>query len=129
MGYLQEADRWLDMLFTDLTDGKISYEEVKGGSSAGHSLPLKRACPSIASTGVPDLEPPLAIRSVFSLVRLARRKRRLVVRFENRIRDLDADPVNVLVRHEHAVSNLRENQAIVERQFHVGTCRYWTLGH
>jgi hypothetical protein len=29
MGYLQEVDRWLDMLFTDLADEKISYDEVK----------------------------------------------------------------------------------------------------
>lgn len=29
MGYLQEVDRWLDMLFTDLADEKISFKEVK----------------------------------------------------------------------------------------------------
>jgi hypothetical protein len=29
MGYLQEVDRWLDMLFTDLADGKISFEDTK----------------------------------------------------------------------------------------------------
>jgi hypothetical protein len=29
MGYLQEVDRWLDVLFTDLADGKMSYDEVK----------------------------------------------------------------------------------------------------
>lgn len=29
MGYLQEADRWLDAIFTDLTDGKMTYAEVK----------------------------------------------------------------------------------------------------
>jgi len=29
MGYLQEADRWLDAIFTDLADGKISFAEVK----------------------------------------------------------------------------------------------------
>jgi hypothetical protein len=29
MGYLQEVDRWLDMLFTDLADEKISYDDVK----------------------------------------------------------------------------------------------------
>jgi len=29
MGYLQEADRWLDMLFTDLANEKISFAEVK----------------------------------------------------------------------------------------------------
>ena len=29
MGYLQEVDRWLDMLFTDLADGKADYAEVK----------------------------------------------------------------------------------------------------
>ena len=29
MGYLQEVDRWLDMLFTDLADGKTNYAEVK----------------------------------------------------------------------------------------------------
>ena len=29
MGYLQEVDRWVDVLFTDLTDRKISYDEMK----------------------------------------------------------------------------------------------------
>jgi hypothetical protein len=29
MGYLQEVDRWLDMLFTDLANEKISFAEVK----------------------------------------------------------------------------------------------------
>jgi hypothetical protein len=29
MGYLQEVDRWLDVLFTDLADAKMSYDEVK----------------------------------------------------------------------------------------------------
>ena len=29
MGYLQEVDRWLDMLFADLADGKADYAEVK----------------------------------------------------------------------------------------------------
>ena len=29
MGYLQEVDRWLDVIFTDLADGKTSYVEVK----------------------------------------------------------------------------------------------------
>jgi len=29
MGYLQEVDRWLDVIFTDLADGKMSYEDVK----------------------------------------------------------------------------------------------------
>jgi hypothetical protein len=29
MGYLQEVDRWLDMLFADLADEKTSYVEVK----------------------------------------------------------------------------------------------------
>lgn len=29
MGYLQEADRWLDMLFADLADGKATLAEVK----------------------------------------------------------------------------------------------------
>lgn len=30
MGYLQEVDRWLDVIFnTDLADGKMSYDEVK----------------------------------------------------------------------------------------------------
>lgn len=29
MGYLQEVDRWLDSLFTDLADEQISYDEVK----------------------------------------------------------------------------------------------------
>jgi hypothetical protein len=28
-GYLQEADRWLDVIFTDLADGKMTYAEVK----------------------------------------------------------------------------------------------------
>ncbi len=30
MGYLQEVDRWLDMLCNDLADGKVSYAEMKG---------------------------------------------------------------------------------------------------
>jgi hypothetical protein len=29
MGYLQEVDRWLDVIFTDLADGKTDYAEVK----------------------------------------------------------------------------------------------------
>lgn len=29
MGYLQEADRWLDVLFADLADGKLTLAEVK----------------------------------------------------------------------------------------------------
>ena len=29
MGYLQEVDRWLDVLFTDLADGKLDYLEMK----------------------------------------------------------------------------------------------------
>jgi hypothetical protein len=29
MGYLQEVDRWLDMIFTDLANEKASYAEVK----------------------------------------------------------------------------------------------------
>lgn len=29
MGYFQEVDRWLDMLFTDLADGKQTFDEVK----------------------------------------------------------------------------------------------------
>lgn len=29
MGYLQEVDRWLDVLFADLADGKASFAEVK----------------------------------------------------------------------------------------------------
>jgi hypothetical protein len=29
MGYLQEVDRWLDMLLTDLADGKLSLKEMK----------------------------------------------------------------------------------------------------
>jgi len=29
MGYLQEVDRWLDMLCADLADGKITFAEMK----------------------------------------------------------------------------------------------------
>jgi len=29
MGYLQEVDRWLDVLFADLAAEKMSYDEVK----------------------------------------------------------------------------------------------------
>jgi hypothetical protein len=29
MGYLQEVDRWLDVLFTDLANEKASHTEVK----------------------------------------------------------------------------------------------------
>jgi hypothetical protein len=29
MGYFQEVDRWLDTIFTDLADNKMSYDEVK----------------------------------------------------------------------------------------------------
>ena len=29
MGYLQEADRWLDAIFADLADEKMSFAEVK----------------------------------------------------------------------------------------------------
>lgn len=29
MGYMQEVDRWLDVLSFDLADGKLSYEEMK----------------------------------------------------------------------------------------------------
>jgi len=50
MGYLQEVDRWLDVIFADLADGKMSFAEVKrdirerildsyrnGLKAAGHS--------------------------------------------------------------------------------------------
>ena len=29
MGYLQEVDRWLDAILTDLADGKIDFAELK----------------------------------------------------------------------------------------------------
>ncbi len=29
MGYLQEVDRWLDAICTDLADGKVTFEELK----------------------------------------------------------------------------------------------------
>lgn len=29
MGYLQETDRWLDVILTDLADGKIDLAELK----------------------------------------------------------------------------------------------------
>ena len=29
MGYLQEVDRWLDVIFADLAAGKASYAELK----------------------------------------------------------------------------------------------------
>jgi hypothetical protein len=29
MGYLQEVDRWIDMLLTDLADEKITLKELK----------------------------------------------------------------------------------------------------
>jgi len=29
MGYLQEVDRWLDVIFADLADGKMDYAEIK----------------------------------------------------------------------------------------------------
>ena len=29
MGYLQEVDRWLDVIFTDLADGKLTYPDMK----------------------------------------------------------------------------------------------------
>jgi hypothetical protein len=29
MGYLQDADRWLDSLFADLADGRIDFAETK----------------------------------------------------------------------------------------------------
>jgi len=29
MGYLQEVDRWLDVIFADLVDGKLEYGEMK----------------------------------------------------------------------------------------------------
>ena len=29
MGYMQEVDRWLDVIFTDLADGKAGYHETK----------------------------------------------------------------------------------------------------
>ena len=29
MGYLQEVDRWLDVIFTDLADGKMSFADMK----------------------------------------------------------------------------------------------------
>ncbi len=29
MGYFQEVDRWLDVIFSDLADNKMSYDEVK----------------------------------------------------------------------------------------------------
>jgi len=29
MGYLQEVDRWLDVIFADLANGKESFDETK----------------------------------------------------------------------------------------------------
>jgi hypothetical protein len=29
MGYFQEVDRWLDVIFTDLADGKMSFDDLK----------------------------------------------------------------------------------------------------
>jgi hypothetical protein len=29
MGYFQEVDRWLDVIFADLADGKMSFDELK----------------------------------------------------------------------------------------------------
>ena len=29
MGYLQEVDRWLDAILTDLADGKMQLDELK----------------------------------------------------------------------------------------------------
>ena len=29
MGYLQEVDRWLDVIFADLASGKESFDETK----------------------------------------------------------------------------------------------------
>lgn len=29
MGYLQEVDRWLDVIFADLADGKSNFAETK----------------------------------------------------------------------------------------------------
>lgn len=29
MGYLQEVDRWLDVIFADLANGKMTFAEVK----------------------------------------------------------------------------------------------------
>ena len=29
MGYFQEVNRWLDVIFADLADGKMSFEELK----------------------------------------------------------------------------------------------------
>jgi hypothetical protein len=29
MGYLQEVDRWLDVIFADLADGKMDYAGIK----------------------------------------------------------------------------------------------------
>ena len=29
MGYLQEVDRWLDVIFTDLANEKMTFAEVK----------------------------------------------------------------------------------------------------
>ena len=31
MGYLQEVDRWLDVICADLADGKMSFAELKRG--------------------------------------------------------------------------------------------------
>lgn len=55
MGYLQEADRWLDAIFADLADGKMTFAEVKrdirerilesyrNGLKAGGREPANRA--------------------------------------------------------------------------------------
>jgi hypothetical protein len=55
MGYLQEVDRWLDVICTDLADGKMSFAEMKrdirgrilesykNGLKAGGQIPLPRA--------------------------------------------------------------------------------------
>ena len=54
MGYLQEVDQWLDVIFADLADGKASYHDVKrdirerildsyrNGVEAGGRTPARR---------------------------------------------------------------------------------------
>jgi hypothetical protein len=58
MGYFQEVDRWLDVIFADLADGKMSFEELKhdirnrilesyrnGVKAAGQSPPPRESKP------------------------------------------------------------------------------------
>ena len=63
MGYLQEVDRWLDMLFTDLANEKTSFAVVKRDTRSRILESYKNGLKAAGQSPAPrDAERPRAAR-------------------------------------------------------------------